>query len=45
MDDVFLLSRSQFALTIRFHYIFPPLSIGGVTELEYSAETAEAGSW
>jgi cytochrome d ubiquinol oxidase subunit I len=28
MDDVFLLSRMQFALTIMFHYIFPPLSIG-----------------
>jgi len=28
MDDVFLLSRIQFALTIIFHYIFPPLSIG-----------------
>src|SRR5881394_641643 len=28
MDDVFVLSRIQFALTIMFHYIFPPLSIG-----------------
>jgi cytochrome d ubiquinol oxidase subunit I len=29
MDDhVFLLARVQFALTIMFHYIFPPLSIG-----------------
>src|SRR3954463_4270545 len=28
MDDVFLLSRVQFALTIMFHYLFPPLSIG-----------------
>ena len=26
--DVFLLSRVQFAFTIAFHYIFPPLSIG-----------------
>ena len=26
--DVLLLSRIQFALTIMFHYIFPPLSIG-----------------
>ncbi|MCX6826738.1 MAG: cytochrome ubiquinol oxidase subunit I [candidate division Zixibacteria bacterium] len=26
--DVLLLSRLQFALTIAFHYIFPPLSIG-----------------
>src|ERR1700759_1059963 len=28
MDDVLLLSRLQFALTIMFHYLFPPLSIG-----------------
>jgi cytochrome bd ubiquinol oxidase subunit I len=28
MDDVYLLSRIQFALTIMFHYLFPPLSIG-----------------
>jgi cytochrome d ubiquinol oxidase subunit I len=27
-SDVFLLSRVQFALTIMFHYLFPPLSIG-----------------
>ncbi len=26
--DVLLLSRLQFALTISFHYLFPPLSIG-----------------
>lgn len=26
--DVLLLSRIQFALTVMFHYIFPPLSIG-----------------
>lgn len=26
--DVLLLSRMQFALTIMFHYIFPPLTIG-----------------
>jgi cytochrome bd ubiquinol oxidase subunit I len=26
--DVLLLSRIQFALTIMFHYLFPPLSIG-----------------
>ena len=26
--DVVLLSRIQFAFTIGFHYIFPPLSIG-----------------
>ena len=28
MDDVLFLSRLQFAFTIMFHYIFPPLSIG-----------------
>jgi cytochrome d ubiquinol oxidase subunit I len=28
MMDVVLLSRIQFALTIAFHYIFPPLTIG-----------------
>lgn len=28
MDDVLLLSRIQFAFTIAFHYLFPPLSIG-----------------
>lgn len=28
MPDVVILSRIQFALTIAFHYIFPPLSIG-----------------
>ena len=26
--DTFLLARIQFALTIMFHYLFPPLSIG-----------------
>ena len=26
--EIFLLSRIQFALTIMFHYLFPPLSIG-----------------
>lgn len=26
--DVVLLARLQFALTIAFHYIFPPLTIG-----------------
>jgi len=26
--DVEILSRVQFALTIMFHYIYPPLSIG-----------------
>lgn len=28
LDDVLFLSRLQFALTISFHYIYPPLSIG-----------------
>ncbi len=28
MDDVVFLSRLQFALTVMFHYLFPPLSIG-----------------
>jgi cytochrome d ubiquinol oxidase subunit I len=27
MPDVVLLSRLQFAVTIMFHYIFPPLTI------------------
>ena len=26
--DVVILSRIQFALTIMFHYLFPPLAIG-----------------
>ena len=26
--DTLTLSRLQFALTIMFHYLFPPLSIG-----------------
>ena len=26
--DVLTLSRVQFALTIMFHYLFPPLTIG-----------------
>ena len=28
MDDALFLSRLQFALTIMFHYLFPPFSIG-----------------
>lgn len=28
MDDAVLLSRIQFAVTISFHYLFPPISIG-----------------
>jgi len=27
-DDVELLSRLQFAGTVMFHYLFPPLTIG-----------------
>lgn len=27
MDDPVLLSRLQFAITIMFHYIFPPMTI------------------
>ena len=33
--DVVLLSRLQFALTIMFHYIFPPLAIGVGVVLVY----------
>ena len=35
MDDVLLLSRIQFAFTIMFHYIFPPLTIGLAVVLVY----------
>ena len=35
MPDVVLLSRLQFALTIMFHYIFPPLTIGMGVVLVY----------
>jgi len=28
MNDPVLLSRVQFALTVMFHYLFPPLTIG-----------------
>ena len=28
MDAPVLLSRLQFAITIMFHYIFPPMTIG-----------------
>jgi len=35
MDDVVLLSRIQFALTIMFHYLFPPLTIGMGVVLVY----------
>jgi cytochrome d ubiquinol oxidase subunit I len=28
VDDVLLLSRIQFAFTVMFHYLFPPLTIG-----------------
>ena len=33
--DVVLLSRLQFALTIMFHYLFPPLTIGLAVVLVY----------
>lgn len=33
--DVVLLSRLQFALTIMFHYLFPPLTIGMSVVLVY----------
>src|ERR1700710_275227 len=33
--DVVLLSRVQFALTIMFHYLFPPLTIGMGVVLVY----------
>jgi cytochrome d ubiquinol oxidase subunit I len=33
--DVLLLSRAQFALTIMFHYLFPPLTIGMGVVLVY----------
>src|SRR6516164_2742009 len=35
MPDVVFLSRLQFALTIMFHYIFPPLTIGMGVVLVY----------
>ena len=35
MDDVVMLSRIQFALTIMFHYLFPPLTIGMGVVLVY----------
>src|SRR6516225_11772779 len=35
MPDVVLLSRLQFALTIMFHYLFPPLTIGMGVVLVY----------
>ena len=34
--DLVLLSRLQFALTIAFHYIFPPLAIGMSVVLTYT---------
>ena len=33
--DVVLLSRLQFALTVMFHYLFPPLTIGMGVVLVY----------
>lgn len=42
MDDPVLLSRLQFAITIMFHYIFPPMTIGlGVVLVALEAPVAE----
>jgi len=42
--DVVLLSRLQFALTIGFHYIFPPLTIGmGVVLVHLEAQHLRTG--
>lgn len=42
--DVVLLSRLQFALTIGFHYIFPPLTIGmGVVMVYLEAQHLRTG--
>ena len=42
--DVVLLSRLQFALTIAFHYIFPPLTIGmGVVMVYLEAQHLRTG--
>ena len=42
--DVVLLSRLQFALTIGFHYIFPPLTIGmGVVLVYLEAQHLRTG--
>jgi cytochrome d ubiquinol oxidase subunit I len=35
MDDVVLLSRLQFAFTIMFHSVYPPLTIGLSVVLVY----------
>ena len=35
--DVVLLSRLQFAMTVMFHYIFPPLTIGMGVVLVYTS--------
>lgn len=42
--DIVLLSRIQFALTIMFHYLFPPLSIGlGVVLVYLGAQSLRTG--
>lgn len=42
--DIVLLSRIQFALTIMFHYLFPPLSIGlGVILVYLGAQSLRTG--
>jgi cytochrome d ubiquinol oxidase subunit I len=43
--DVLLLSRLQFALTIMFHYLFPPLTIGmGVVLVYLEAQYLRTGA-
>lgn len=42
--DIVLLSRIQFALTIMFHYLFPPLSIGlGIILVYLGAQSLRTG--
>ena len=45
MDDVLLLSRIQFAFTVMFHYLFPPLTIGlGVVLVYLDGMSLRTGS-
>jgi len=41
--DVIFLSRLQFALTIMFHYLFPPLTIGMGVVLVYLEQAEDRG--
>jgi cytochrome d ubiquinol oxidase subunit I len=44
VDDVLLLSRIQFAFTVMFHYIFPPLTIGlGVVLVYLDGQSLRTG--